>query len=685
MPADGTDRISGTRQELGLGTLLSGIAAILIITLVSIAFEHEATQRHLERQRREVIGALGAMRSALEGALWRDTAIVHGIVVRISERPGLDQEEFASFVAPMLKGYDTIKYVAAARDLVISHVWPEEVYDRIIGLDYRTLPDQYPAVREVMDQRLPLLVGPISLRQGGKGVILRAPVPNRADRDGPEAGGWGVLSAVLDYDRMLAEAGVTDRDGPYEILIIGSDGASGAAIPLHGDLELLNRDPIVLPLGFPGNQWRIAAIPKGGWKTHADIGPMPRLLAGLSILAVLAGCWLKLNSERSANFWKSSIRRSELRFRSLFENASDGILIVDPASGRIRDANNLAARLLQRHKRELYDSFLSDLIAKRRSESSAEAILAIQDLESHILRMSFAIDDGTFDAEVSVRRLLDEGEPLLLIHIRDIGARREHEEALMRARIEAENANALKSRFLANFSHEIRTPLNAIVGFSEIMKDGLFGPVEPPRYAAYVEDIHKSGRHLLSMLNDILDLSRIEAGEMPIECRFEPLGPLVDDSIAMIAPLAGSSRVVLERGPSLSEHEIACDAVRLRQMLINLLSNAVKFTLPDGRVVIDLAREEDGAALIIRDTGIGMSEHEIEDAMRPFGQVASHKTAKHVGSGLGLTLTRALAELQGFSFRINSEPNKGTTVIIAIPENAIRPLRQVDMFRTGAR
>lgn len=678
-------QLSPAQSGVGVWTLLSTLAAISIITLFTVAFESEAQKRALEQQRAAVIDRLGSVRSTLEGALWRDTALTRGLVAEIENHPDLDQRQYAAFVQSLITGRNSIKYIAAARDLIISHVYPMTEYDRIIGLDYRSLPSQFPAIRDAMDNVLPLMIGPIDLVQGGTGVILRSPVFIRSE-DSLEQTPWGIVSAVIDYEKLLFEAGIADPGSPIDIIVLGSDGVSESATPLYGDIAMMNMDPVSMPLGFPGDQWRIAAIPKGGWGQHARIGHTPRLLAMLSVMAVLAGCFVKVRSDRAAAKLNLAITRSESRFRTLFENASDGILLIDPSSGTIRNANQRAASVLERGLPALKGLYLSDLIAKRRSEGTAETLLSLKDGETAVLRMSFIRSgDQPLDSEVSVSRMTDEGAPLLLAHMRDMSPRREHETALRRARMDAENANALKSRFLANFSHEIRTPLNAIVGFSEIMKEGLFGPVTPQRYESYVSDIHKSGQHLLAMINDILDLSRIEAGEMPIDRDFENLAGIVDDSIAITAPLATLGQVIVRRDEEIGAFEVECDITRLRQMLINLLSNAVKFTLPGGSVMIGIDQDTaGGVTLAITDTGIGMSEKDIEDAMRPFGQVASHRTDRHVGSGLGLTLTRALSDLQQIGFNLDSTPGVGTTVRLMFAPERTRPAHQADMFRARA-
>jgi signal transduction histidine kinase len=234
---------------------------------------------------------------------------------------------------------------------------------------------------------------------------------------------------------------------------------------------------------------------------------------------------------------------------------------------------------------------------------------------------------------------------------------------------QAENANRAKSAFLANMSHELRTPLNAIMGFSEVMKDQHLGPVNNPRYLSYAHDIHASGRYLLGIINDILDLSKIEAGKMSLESAEEfPLRNAFGASLSMVAPLGEKFGVTLiSDQPDENVRLLAVERM-IRQILINLLGNAVKFTNSGGCVYIGGALLPGGGYCIsVRDTGVGMTEEEIGKALQPFGQIQNHMTAKHNGTGLGLPLAKAMMELHGGPLEISSVPDLGTTVLLNFP------------------
>jgi signal transduction histidine kinase len=238
---------------------------------------------------------------------------------------------------------------------------------------------------------------------------------------------------------------------------------------------------------------------------------------------------------------------------------------------------------------------------------------------------------------------------------------------------QAEHANRAKSAFLANMSHELRTPLNAILGFSEIMKEEHLGAMNNTRYKGYAGDIHSSGRYLLGIINDIVDLSKIEAGKMSLEAAEEfPLVESLEASLALVAPLADKFHVTLV--PSLPPREVRLLAVErmVRQIVINLVGNAIKFTPAGGQVAVaGQALADGGYAVTVQDSGIGMSEDDIVKALTPFGQVANKLTATHTGTGLGLPLAKAMLELHGGELAISSTPHHGTTIVLTFPANRI--------------
>ena len=253
------------------------------------------------------------------------------------------------------------------------------------------------------------------------------------------------------------------------------------------------------------------------------------------------------------------------------------------------------------------------------------------------------------------------------IHM-NISEIKEKERQLRIARDDAERANQAKSAFLANMSHELRTPLNAIIGFSEIMEQGLFGPLGNPQYSEYAEDIRRSASHLLSIISDILDLSKIEAGRMELHEEMIDLAYVVNSCRTIVKEAAANAGLALRTLLPDGLPPLHADKRSVRQILLNLLSNAIKFTPNGGGVMVEARLEPAGdLALIVRDTGIGMSPDDVEIVLQPFGQVESAHTRSHDGTGLGLPITKSLAEMHGGSMTVESEVGKGTAIIVRFP------------------
>lgn len=269
------------------------------------------------------------------------------------------------------------------------------------------------------------------------------------------------------------------------------------------------------------------------------------------------------------------------------------------------------------------------------------------------------------------RRIDGVAEPLLLMTGRDVTEEISHAQELQRTRDAAELSNRTKSEFLANMSHELRTPLNAILGFSELIRDGAGGIHLTDKHGEYANDIHRSGTHLLAIINDILDLSKVEAGRLEAHIsRLDPI-PCLDMCLRLIHHRASEGGVSIHHKFD-QTLMLEADERLLKQIGLNLLSNAVKFTESGGSVDMSFAKSKDGGAcLAVCDTGIGMTAEEITIAKRPFGQVDSSLSRSQQGSGLGLPLVVAFAEKLGARMTIESEPGQGTLVRVFFPSSVV--------------
>jgi PAS domain S-box-containing protein len=375
---------------------------------------------------------------------------------------------------------------------------------------------------------------------------------------------------------------------------------------------------------------------------------------------------------------ETELRAGEAEMRELhaiLDTATDGVAVLDE-EGQILSLNRAGEALFGFDQNEVAGESFTILLAK---ESQAAAVEYLAGLRlsgvASVLNdgrdvIGRARQGGSIPLFMTLGRVGAAGKPKFCAVLRDMTSWKKAERELREARTEAETASALKSDFLAKISHEIRTPLNAILGFAEVIMEERFGPVGNDRYKDYLKDIHASGSHVMSLVNDLLDLSKIEAGKLELNFGSVDANRIVSECVSLIQPQAARERVIVRLSLAPRLPNIVADERALRQIVLNLLSNAVKFNEPGGQVIVSSALTDAGHAVIrIRDTGIGMSEADIETALEPFRQVA---TARHTtGTGLGLPLTKALVEANRASFSIKSKKAEGTLVEVAFPPTRV--------------
>jgi len=370
-----------------------------------------------------------------------------------------------------------------------------------------------------------------------------------------------------------------------------------------------------------------------------------------------------------------ALRMETEELHSILETATDGVVVVG-ADGEIRSVNRSASALFNYDDGEIRGKPFAMLFAH---ESQKAVLDYLAGLSGH--GVASVLNDGR---EVIGREASGGFIPLFMTMgrlsssngfcavIRDITQWKRTEEELRNAKRAAETANAHKSDFLARVSHEIRTPLNAIIGFSDMMASEHFGPIGNPRYVEYAGDIGRSGRHVLDIVNDLLDISKIEAGEMDLEFTAVEINDAVSEAVALVQPQANSQRVIIRTSLSGSVPNVVADNRSIKQIALNILSNAIRFTPSGGQIVVSTAYEANGSVILrIRDTGVGMTRTELEQAMKPFRQVTTGARKRGDGTGLGLPLTKAMAEANRAQFSINSAPNEGTLVEISFPSQRV--------------
>ncbi len=366
---------------------------------------------------------------------------------------------------------------------------------------------------------------------------------------------------------------------------------------------------------------------------------------------------------------RSGLGSSDLQ--AMLDRASDGAVTLDLA-GRILSLNEPAERLFGYHQNEIAgESLLMLLAPQSHPETTARLEALSRGVEVEAISRSLQVvgrdrSGASIPLALTLARIGPSEAPQFCALVRDLSRERETERRLIAAREAAEAASAAKTDFLAQVSHEIRTPLHAILGFSEVMMEERFGPIGNERYKDYIKDIHASGAHVMSLADDLLDLSKIEAGKLELAFASVDANSVIRECVSLMQPQAARERVIMR--VSLHDHlpRVMVDERSLKQIMLNLMSNAVKFNEPGGQVIVSTAVDAAGQAVIrVRDTGVGMNENEVGLALTPFSQVG--KAGAKGGAGLGLPLTKALVEANKAEFSIKSRREQGTLIEIAFP------------------
>lgn len=526
-------------RRVGIATLF-GLACALLIEFALA----DMARKNAENQVRD---DLNLLRASLQQALGRDVQLIRGMVGYVRARPDLTPEEFELIAQDILEGApDHIRNLALAKDLVVSHMYPIAGNEQAIGLNYRNTENQWPAVKQVIDEERIVVAGPINLVQGGVGLIARFPIRLRADRNG-ERKLWGIASTVVDFAGLLDNAGYNRFTESYHLALSGRDGNLEDDEIIWGDPEIRQRQPISLDVVIPTGSWRIMAAPRDGWPNFTSY-----LYVTIPLLVLLLAAYA---------VWTVS---------------------------RFRRAN--------------------------------ERTLANQEIL----------------------------------------------EALQRA----EEASAAKSTFLAVMSHELRTPLNAIIGFSELLENSPRDSRVWERAGEYVGDIRQSGRFLLSIIDDILDLSRIESGRRAASIEHVDVVPLILESATRLRVEFENNGVALSVAAEAEEIIALADRRAVMQIVANLLNNALKYAGSAANVTVSAALiDNNRVEIAVQDDGPGIPEEKLGEIMKPFVQLSSSYARAAGGVGLGLTICQSLARTMDGTLTVESGLGKGTTVRLVLPRS----------------
>jgi PAS domain S-box-containing protein len=476
----------------------------------------------------------------------------------------------------------------------------------------------------------------------------------------------GIL-VYRDEDILFANRFMLQMSGYGDIERIGQEG--GLARLFGGSPSLLDGEVTTSPL---------ALTHQAGENIAVDVRLSDAEWDGAPATLMLVRAVPDADAAERLRVAEMGLRQRESRMHeleSILDTATDGVIVLDE-TGRILSLNRSAEALFGYDQREVVGDAITVLFAP---ESHIVALDYLEGLRSP--GVASLLNDGrevwgrvrqggTIPLFMTMGRVNDGPDRKFCAVLRDITAFKKAEGELVGAKRAAEEASAQKSDLLAKISHEIRTPLNAILGFAEVMLEERFGPVGNERYKEYLKDVHASGAHVISLVNDLLDLAKVEAGRLELSFTSVSLNDLVSACFTLLQPQATRDRIVMRTSFAAKLPPVVADERSVRQIVLNLVSNAIKFTDAGGQVIVSTALTDRGeVAFRVRDTGIGMTETEVEAALEPFRQLATSR--KRGGTGLGLPLTKALVEANRGSMQISSHPNEGTLVEVIFPPTRV--------------
>ena len=670
-------RASGSISWRAFVAAISGVATTLALIY---ALNFAVQKRADDRARNETLRVASAIRAQIEQDLTATIHLQKGLAAFYATNPDMTYGEFEAFAGDLMLGARHVRNLGFSRGTVIAEVFPLVGNEPALGVDYRSLPGQWPAIERAITSRSSVLAGPTRLVQGGMALIGRTPVFRSPPGGQPSSGEFlGLVSVVVNVESLLARLGVSGIEETQRIALRGVDGRGADGAGFYGDPALFDTDAAVLDIFLPGGSWQLAVAARPGAASLPPelsaarwLGIVAALLAGLVTLLVVR----YVEQGRRARL---RVAESEARFRDFAESSADWFWETD-ADHRFVWISLQSESVIGVPPASFIGKTCYEFAGGDPSEPAWQQHL--RDLDQ---RRPFR--DLVFQAETPRGRrwIRASGVPVMAPdgHLRgyrgsasDITEREEERTRLAEALQQAEAASSAKSAFLAQMSHELRTPLNAIIGFAELISGQVFGPAAGERYRAYAGDILSSGRHLLALVNDLLDLGRIEAGDLRIQPEEADLAALVREGVGMISASARKAGLDLEVELQEGLPKLVADPRAVVQILVSLMTNAVKFTPAGGRVRVSARVEESGEMLVsVADTGVGIDPEDVGRLLRPFEQVEDTFARARGGAGLGLPISLGLMRLHGGMLAIESHPGAGTTVICRFPASRIRRAR----------
>ncbi len=667
------------------------LCATVLIVLSAYRLDRLSYANFIQQVRTDTYLELLVVKENFQSVVHEQSLALRELATFLGENPDITQAEFSDRAQKVRGGNDSIINIAVAPDLVISMIYPIEGNEGALGLNYRENAEQLPAVQKALNTGRNVLAGPINLAQGGVGLIMRAPL-YYSENQGSSAGqnirnqprSQGIVSVVLDYQKFLDQTGISQAATKYDLLIDAADpvGTDGS-VSLFGDPAVKDQDPVKLDFDFAFENWHLLATPKGGWPDRSTSQWEERL-----VMAIVASSLLAL---LGYILWLAETRKSaRMLLSDGIEALNDGFVMFDKddrlilSNAKYQELYNLPSELL-RPGTPFKDIVKAGFKGGKLSSGNMgeEEWIAKR---VHARRVGGALQEEHHLADGKVIKVSDQ----LMQNGHSVGLRVDMTE-FSKAKAAAEAASEAKSDFMGLLSHELRTPLTVILGVARLSANArLLGPSKELLAALETRDADpkelevlanrmfdqlsgmmdrmiQSGEHLLHLINEMLDIAKIEAGSLTIIPTVCDTSEIVDPVVQQLTTL--SSAKGLEFQVSSDQGSVYVDKVRTRQILFNLVGNAIKFT-EAGRVKLTVTVDENTAVFEVCDTGNGIPADEYDSIFDAFYQIDSTATRRAGGTGMGLAISRSLAELQGGTLTVASTMGEGSCFSLTLPTTA---------------
>lgn len=615
---------------------------LLFLLGAAVITEYEARQlvrQHQNQAMQQLVGVSGQLRSFVEAELNPSLYMSLGLASHVRASDGqLDAKEMSFLLQNLLEQGKHIRNIGLAPDNVLTMIYPISGNERVLGLDYRNLPQQWPEIQQLIETKEAKLMGPIALIQGGNGFVYRQPVFLDDGRY------WGIISTVIDlttFNQMLLQ-----QANSYQVQVGIRDKADDTAV-VFGYSNVFTSDALILDLNIRGAQWQIAVRlldEAAGW----NLWQWRLLGASFSLVFCLMLAWLLYSYRRSALF-AEALQDNEMYARRIINSVSDVIVTTD-LDGTIDRVNSAVSKVFGYLPVQLTGQPFSRLLAADQKEKLAS--FNSDDVASVELEGERQNGD-VFSMNVSRNSTEHQGKARYVWLIRDVSEQKKMEQ--------------LKNDFVSTVSHELRTPLTAITGALGLAVGGALGPLNDKQQHMLLLAQENSQR-LGKLINDLLDIEKLAVNKMEFKFRLWPLLALLRQSIELNQPLALQRQVKLElRCEELDDLWVEVDEVRLQQVMANLLANAIRYSPVGASVVVSMGLSAQRVRVEVTDQGDGVAADFESRLFEKFSQADSSDRRQVAGTGLGLAICKNLLEAMGGSIGYQRSAAGGACFYFTLP------------------